>query len=139
MKLAPLTIAAALVCGSALAQAPDAAQRAENRAKAGEVVDKGADATQRAGKATMRGARKAADATGNVARKGAAKVRETGDAIARRLPPAPEQRQLGEDRGGRSAMGAGSTTAAADDRGDDARQQRMDAAYDNWRRQQGQR
>src|SRR5918996_1593212 len=40
MNLVLIGIAAALVGGSAMAQAPDAAQRAENRAKASELVDK---------------------------------------------------------------------------------------------------
>lgn len=179
MKYVPIAIAAALLCGSAIAQAPDAAQRAENRAKAGEladkatpgpaqraknrakaaevadkatpdaakraenrekagnVADKTVDGAKRAGSATKRGAERAAEVTGDVTRKAAAKVRNTGEAIARKLPPGPAERGMGDDRGGRTAMGAGPavSTASADDRGDSSRRQRMDDAYGNWQRQ----
>lgn len=183
MKLVPIAIAAILACGSVAAQAPDAAQRAqnrakaaevadkatpgpaerarnrakaaevadkatpdarqraENRAKAGNVADKGVDGAKRAGNATKRGVQRAAKVTGNVTRNAAAKVRNTGEAIARRLPPAPAQRTVGDDPSGRAAMGAGPAvnTASAGDRGDNDRRQRMDDAYGNWQRQSGSR
>lgn len=141
MKLVPIAIAAALLCGSAMAQAPDAAQRAENRAKAGNVADKTVEGAKRAGEATKRGVARAGEATGNVARRAAAKVRSTGEAISRRLPPGPAERGMGNDTGGRTAMGASGTvnSAATDDRGDGSRQARMDDAYANWQRQQGSR
>lgn len=202
MKLVPIAIAAALVCGSAMAQAPDAAQRAENRAKAGEladkatpgpaeraqnrakareladkatpgptqraqnraktreladkatpgptqraenrakagnVADKTVEGTQRAGQATKRGVARVGEATGNVARRAAAKVRSTGEAIARKLPPGPAERGMGNDTGGRTAMGAGGTVNSAAVDGDSSRRDRMDDAYSNWQRQQGSR
>jgi hypothetical protein len=141
MKLVPIAIAAALVCGSAMAQAPDSAQRAENRAKAGNVADKTVDGAKRAGQATKRGVARAGEAVGNVARSAAAKVRNTGEAISRKLPPAPGERGMANDTSSRSAMGASGTanSAAPDDRGDSGRRSRMDDAYANWQRQQGSR
>ncbi len=176
MKLIPIALAAAVACGSALAQAPDAAQRAENRAKAAEVADKatpgpaqraqnrakaaevadkatpdasqraqnrakaanvaekGVDGAKRAGQATKRGVSRAAEATGNAARSAASKVRNTGENIARRLPPAPATQTADGRVGGSSEMGAGPgvSTASA---GDSGRRSRMDDAYANWQRQ----
>lgn len=155
MKLLPLAIAA-LICGSALAQAPDAAkradnrskadavankntpdarQRANNRAKAGNVADKSRDVAKRTGSAAKRGVQRAGDVTRNAA----AKVTSTGEAIARKLPPAPAERGMDAERD-RAAMGAapaGSVPAGA--QGDSNRRQRMDSAYDGWRRQSGSR
>ncbi len=138
MKLVPIAIAAVLACGSALAQqAPDAAQRAENRAKAGNVAEKGVDGAKRAGAATQRGVKRAAEVTGNVTRNAASKVRNTGEALARKLPQAPAARGVGSDDPGRTAMGAGPDVNSAG--GDATRRQRMDDAYGNWQRQNGRR
>jgi hypothetical protein len=161
MKLSPILIAAAVAFGgTAMAQSRDydkrssGNERSASASKADEkpgVVDKTKRGAQRAADATKSGAKKAATATGNVARKGADTVRNTGEAIARKLPPAPSQAQGQAPRGpsgetGGTAMGAGpagsarsagTTTASASDDGD--RRQRMDDAYSNWRRQQGQR
>ncbi|TFZ07076.1 hypothetical protein EZ313_10800 [Ramlibacter henchirensis] len=160
MKLSPILIATAVAFGgTAMAQSRDydkrssGTERSASARQADEkpgVVDKTKRGAQRAAEATKSGAKKAATATGNVARKGADTVRNTGEAIARKLPPAPgsaqAQRPPGPDAGGTMAMGAGpagsarsagTTTASASDDGD--RRQRMDDAYANWRRQQGQR
>jgi hypothetical protein len=84
---------------------------------------------------------RAAQATGNVARNAASTVRNTGEAIARKLPPAPAERTAGEAGSGRTAMGAGRGSNSADqaDRADSSRRQRMDDAYGNWQRQPGSR
>lgn len=144
MKFVPIALAAVLACGFAQAQVtPDASQRAENRAKAGNVAEKGVNTAKRAGKATKRGVKRAAEVTGNAASTAASKVRSTGEALARRLPPAPAQRaSVGSGEAeGRTAMGAGPAvdTASADNRGDSSRRQRMDDAYGNWQRQGGRR
>lgn len=125
MKLTPLFIAAAVVCGSAVAQAPDAAQRAENRAKAGEIADKADRAANKVGPGPAQRAENRAKVAGLVDRtKQAAKRATSGNSDV-----------AGNRRGDTATMGAG----RADDRGDTSRRQRMDDAYGNWRQQQGQR
>jgi pyruvate/2-oxoglutarate dehydrogenase complex dihydrolipoamide acyltransferase (E2) component len=138
MKLLLIGIAAALVAGAARAQAPDAAQRAENRAKARELVDKAtpgpaqrarnrAKAAELADKVTPDADRRAKNRAkaGNVADKTADGTKRAGRAAKRDV----------------EAMGAGSAvnTASADDRGDSRRRERMDDAYGNWQRQHGSR
>lgn len=153
MKLTPLFLAAAVVCGSAVAQAPDAAQRAENRAKAGEIADKADRAANKVGPGPKQRAENR-DRLGELADKA--------DRAADKIGPGPAQRAenraklsglvdrtkqaakratsgtsdvAGNRRGDTATMGAG----RADDRGDTSRRQRMDDAYGSWRQQQGQR
>jgi hypothetical protein len=115
---------------------PDAGERAQNRAKVGNVAEKGIDGAKRAGQATKRGVGRAAEVTGDVTRNAASKVRNTGEAIARKLPPAPAERGMADARDGRTAMGAGpAVNSASADGADDSRRQRMDDAYGNWQRQ----
>lgn len=129
-------------------RAADATRRADDRAtarRAGDrttaradepsMTDKAKRGAERVGDATKRGAKKAAAVTGNVARGAADKMRSTGQAIEQRLPPAPAT--AGRDLNGSDtrAMGAGPASAS----GDSDRRARMDDAYDNYRRQQGQR
>lgn len=165
MKLSPILIAAAVAFGgTAMAQSqsrdtnkraddrPASSRKADDRAagtrKADDrsVAEKTREGAERVGEATKRGAKRAATATGSVARKGADRMRSAGQAIERRLPPGPGQTQQAQ-RGpsgetgtpGATTTAMGSGPATADMSGDPDRRQRMDDAYANWRRQQGQR
>ena len=136
MKLVLIGISAALLCGSAVAQLPDAAQRAENRAKAAELLDKAtpgpaerarnrAKAAELADKVTPDADQRARNRAkaGHVAHKAAAGAKHAGRATKRKA----------------EAMGAGpaaDSTYAEGDRGDSSRRERMDAAYSDWQRQQ---
>lgn len=163
MKLSPILIAAAVAFGgTAMAQSRDTDKRADDRPASSRKADDRAAGTRKAddrsvaektkqgaervGEATKRGAKRAAEATGSVARRGAERMRSAGQAIERRLPPAPGQTQqaqrgpsgeIGTPGATTTAMGSGPATA--DVSGDPDRRQRMDDAYANWRRQQGQR
>jgi hypothetical protein len=155
MKLSPILIAAAVAFGgTAMAQSRDTNKRTDDRAastrKADEpsVAEKTKQGAERVGEATKRGAKRAAAATGSAARKGADRVRSAGQAIERKLPPAPGQSSQAQAKRGSSgevgtpgatttAMGSGPATA--DMSGDPDRRARMDDAYANWRRTQGQR
>jgi hypothetical protein len=155
MKLSPILIAAAVAFGgTAMAQSHDTHKRSDDRAasarKAGEpgMAEKTKEGAARVGEATKRGAKRAAAATGSAAHRGADAMRSAGQAIERKLPPAPGQTRQAErgpsgetgTPGGRTAMGAGPTNVAgADMSGDQDRRARMDDAYENWRRTQGQR
>lgn len=154
MKLSPILIAAAVAFGgTAMAQSRDTNKRTDDRAastrKADEpsVAEKTKQGAQRVGEATKRGAKRAAAATGSAARKGADRVRSAGQSIERKLPPAPGQSQAQAQRGpsgevgtpGATTTAMGAAPATADMSGDPDRRARMDDAYANWRRTQGQR
>jgi hypothetical protein len=145
MKLSPILIAAAVAfAGNAVAQSSSTTQ--ERAADSGSgVVDKTKQGAKRVGEATRKGTKRAADATSRAASRGAGAVRNTGEAIARKLPPGPGQpaRPVGDSpdtasMGAQANRAGGSAGGAMNDRGDGDRRARMDDAYANWQRQQGQ-
>ena len=168
MKLSPILIAATLAFGgTAMAQSqshdtykrsdddraattrkadePSTAHKTKEGAKTmGEKTKEGAE---HVGEATKRGAKRAAAATGSAAHRGAEAMRHAGQAIERKLPHTQGSTQSAKSgsSGETGTPGASTTTAmgagpaGADMSGDHDRRQRMDDAYANWQRKQGQR
>ena len=141
MKLTPFLMAAALgVGGTVLAQGRDAPRAADERPEVRREAARPATAEREAGggvvEGTKQGARRAADATRRLANRGAERLRETGQAIERRLPGTHQEAARADDRADTRRAGAG-PAAPADT--DGARRSRMDDAYANWKRQQGHR
>jgi len=110
MKL--LLIGVALAGASAMAQAPDAAQRAENRAKASELVDKATPGPAQRARNRAKAAELANKATPDAAQRAENRAK-AGELVDKVTPDA--------------------------DRGDSRRRERMDDAYGNWQRQHGSR
>ena len=157
MKLVLIGISAALLCGSAVAQLPDAAQRAENRAKAAELLDKATPGPAERARNRAKAAELADKVTPDADQR--ARNRAKTAELADKATPDADQRAenrakaghvahkaaAGAKHAGRAtkrkaeAMGAGpaaDSTYAEGDRGDSSRRERMDAAYSDWQRQQ---
>ena len=145
MKLVLIGIAAAVLGASAMAQAPDAAQRAENRAKASELVDKATPGPAQRARNRAKAAELADRATPNAAQR--AENRAKAADFLDKVTPSPAQRARNRakaaelaDKVTPEAKGARPTnSASADDRGDSRRRERIDDAYANWQRQHGSR
>lgn len=148
MKLSPVLIAATLAFGgTAMAQGQDTYKRADDAAGARQasqptMTEKAKEGAERMGEATKRGAKRAAEATGNAAHRAADATRSTGQAIERKLPPAPGHARSDMGSSGETGTPGATTTAMGSNpemSGDAARRQRMDDAYADWQRKQGQR
>ena len=155
MKFSPILIAAAVAFGgTAMAQSHGTHKRADDdratttrKADEPSMAEKTKRGAERVGDATKRGAKKAAAVTGKAAHRGADAMRSAGAAIERKLPPAPGQTQQANrgPSGETGTPGVSSTTTAmgagpAPTRmsgGDFERQARMDDAYANWQRKNG--
>lgn len=140
MKRLTMLVAVAAVAfgGSAFSQSQDGA-RSPNVTRGASSPRQASDAAK--AEAPRGPVRRAADATRRAASRSADAVRRTGQAVERRLPPAPaNQRPSAVAERGDPGTTTTTTTAASGapgDRGDRSRQGRMDDAYTNWKQQQG--